>query len=134
MVTTVKSLRETMGLTQQAFSVKIGFAVSTVRNWENGGRPGKEACEALDTLAQRIGVPRIPHGEFRIDGRQVLEGARPGKGHAMRTGLIQLNIAVDEDTIQDVRDIAIKRGTSTSQIIRELIEIGLETEKMERTR
>ena len=43
----VRSIRHRTGLTQQEFSAKYGFAVATVRNWEQGRRQPDRSARLL---------------------------------------------------------------------------------------
>lgn len=47
----IKELRERLGLTQQAFAVKLGVAIYTVRRWETGvNNPSPMALTNLRNL------------------------------------------------------------------------------------
>ena len=53
--------------------------------------------------------------------------AKPGYGIYFRDTSVRL----DMDTFEEIRQIAIKRKCSFGAVIRELVEVGLETEKLE---
>lgn len=46
----VKSIREGLGMTQQAFAARFGFSVGAVRHWEQGIRRPERAARLLLTL------------------------------------------------------------------------------------
>lgn len=52
---------------------------------------------------------------------------KPGYGVYFRDTSVRL----DMDTFEEIREIAIKRKCSFGAVIRSLVEIGLETEKLE---
>lgn len=46
----VKTIRETLGLTQALFALEVGVDQSTISNWENGQVPRGPARRVLATL------------------------------------------------------------------------------------
>lgn len=56
----------------------------------------------------------------------------PSKGfRCKRSSLFRVTIGLDEDTFNELRSKALKDTMSLASVIRDYIEIGLETEKME---
>jgi putative transcriptional regulator len=49
----VRSIRHRTGLTQQEFSTKYGFAVASVRNWEQGRRQPDRSARLLLMVIDR---------------------------------------------------------------------------------
>lgn len=49
----VKAIRETEGLSQEAFAKRYGFTVASVRDWEQGRRRPERSARILLTLIQR---------------------------------------------------------------------------------
>ena len=53
----IRTLRQTMGLTQEEFAHRLGITVATVNRWENGhNSPTRLARKALYDLAAEKGV------------------------------------------------------------------------------
>jgi DNA-binding transcriptional regulator YiaG len=53
--TKIKELRNTLGLTQEAFSEKVGVSVATVRSWEQDQRkPGAIAKVMMAALVDEM--------------------------------------------------------------------------------
>lgn len=54
----VRAIRQKLGLSQEAFAARYGFAVGTVRNWEQGRRIPEPAArlllEVIDTAPQAV--------------------------------------------------------------------------------
>jgi hypothetical protein len=53
----------------------------------------------------------------------------PAKGRRDRNGMNRVTCTFDDDTMEEIRSIAIKKGTGSCTIIRLLVEFGLETYK-----
>lgn len=49
----VKAIRETEGLSQEAFARRYGFTVSAVRDWEQGRRQPERSARILLTIIKR---------------------------------------------------------------------------------
>jgi putative transcriptional regulator len=49
----VKAIRETEGLSQEAFAQRYGFTVSAVRDWEQGRRRPERSARLLLKLIER---------------------------------------------------------------------------------
>lgn len=49
----VRAIRETEGLSQEAFAKRYGFTVGAVRDWEQGRRRPERSARILLTLIQR---------------------------------------------------------------------------------
>lgn len=49
----VREIREQSGLTQQSFADHFGFAVSTVRDWEQGRRRPEKAARILLMIIEK---------------------------------------------------------------------------------
>jgi type I restriction enzyme M protein len=53
----IRTLRQTLGLTQEEFAHRLGITVATVNRWENGhNSPTRLARKALYDLAAEGGV------------------------------------------------------------------------------
>ena len=51
----VRTLRSSLGLTQERFAAKVGVSFSTVNRWENGrGTPSPLARQRIDELQKTI--------------------------------------------------------------------------------
>ena len=51
--TSVKSLRENLGLTQAEFSAMIGISIKTLQNWEQGRREPDGPAKALLRVVEK---------------------------------------------------------------------------------
>lgn len=52
----IKELRKRLGLSQQAFAVKIGVSITSVSNWETGKhKPYGLALEKIDSAKKELG-------------------------------------------------------------------------------
>lgn len=49
----VKSIRKSLGMTQQEFAHAFGFSIGTVRNWEQGHRQPDQSARVLLTVVAR---------------------------------------------------------------------------------
>lgn len=49
----IRSVRKGMGLSQEAFAVRFGFPVSSLRDWEQGRRAPDSATKAYLTVIER---------------------------------------------------------------------------------
>jgi putative transcriptional regulator len=58
-VVDVKAIRESEGLSQEAFAKRYGFTVASVRDWEQGRRRPERSARILLTLIQR--EPEVVH-------------------------------------------------------------------------
>lgn len=53
----IRSLRETLGLTQEEFARELGVSFTTVSRWENGhGKPSRLAQRQIQDLLIRYNV------------------------------------------------------------------------------
>ena len=50
----VRAIRKRLGMTQKEFSRQFGFALGTLRNWEQGHRNPQGASRVLLTLINKI--------------------------------------------------------------------------------
>jgi putative transcriptional regulator len=51
---TIKTLRASLGLTQEQFAALVGVTFSTVNRWETGkSKPSKHTAPLLDALAKK---------------------------------------------------------------------------------
>jgi hypothetical protein len=62
----------------------------------------------------------------KAPGRGVAKGS--DRGNFTR----EVGFKIDDETLTEIRDLAIRAGTSLSEQVRSLIEIGLETLKLEK--
>lgn len=52
-VTAIRTLRDSLGLTQRQLAERIGVSINTIKAWEHGTRaPGQEATMRLAIMAQ----------------------------------------------------------------------------------
>ena len=62
MTVEVKTLRKKLGLTQEAFAIRLGVSVMTVRRWEGGKtKPSRMAQRLLKEIEaqDRVGVSQV---------------------------------------------------------------------------
>ena len=74
----------------------------------------------------RIGKPHKEHKTpkpYKTAKNLSTGGRRPD-------GKIQISFIIDEDTLTEVREIAIQDNVSVNRALRQLVEDGLETRKM----
>ena len=63
----VKAIRSRLGLSQETFAATYGFAVTAVRDWEQGRRqPDRSARHSLEDC--REGAGRPSHGRWHRSG------------------------------------------------------------------
>ncbi|WP_116051396.1 orotidine 5'-phosphate decarboxylase / HUMPS family protein [Amycolatopsis palatopharyngis] len=93
----VKALREVQHLSQRAFAEHLGFAQSTVANWEKAGRESALHHETLEVLNRELeGLPDDLRDRF---DRQL--GVAPGKlgaGSTVRTQKLLESLSNDADS------------------------------------
>jgi len=66
--TNIRTLRQTLGLTQEEFAHRLGITVATVNRWENGhNSPTRLARKALYDLAAEGGL-RVPQLNAPAEG------------------------------------------------------------------
>lgn len=51
----MKSLRQKLGMTQEALARRLGVSYGTVRGWEYGRQPSPMAREKIDQLLKELG-------------------------------------------------------------------------------
>jgi len=61
----VRTLRASLGLTQEKFAARLGVTYPTVNRWENGrAKPSPLAMRQLKELARQLGDTRLMKQHF----------------------------------------------------------------------
>lgn len=59
LVTAVRTLRESLGMSQQAFANKLGLSIRAIANYEKDRRPGGDALVKMGSLAADHGLGEL---------------------------------------------------------------------------